>query len=295
MGGTTGHVGAGRGNSIEMAGHIDTLAADKTGTLTPGRPQLVEICVRAKSMVAAGAHEEGCARAATPAGTAMADPRPRPIGLHGCRSGAVRFPPDRRSFGFGGQGERRAFALRFGRGDFARTWRLRDGGGPAGLCGPAALFEQEGIKVSPAFLAHAENFQRKGMSVALLAYGDEIAALGFLDTPRPETARFLEEAKRAGVEHVVMLSGDTEETVSVVARDLGVEYRAALMPQEKAEAVGEMVKQGRNVMMVGDGVNDAPSLAQATVGVAMGGLGSDIALNAADVVAHATASTASPS
>lgn len=273
------------GEFIEMAGHIDTLAVDKTGTLTLGRPQLIEICVCAKSMVTAGGHDEGCVE-----GDACwhghGGLSPEAYRLLGVAAAAEQYAAHPIAEALVSAAKANGVPLPSASGEATSPGlgvsAMVDG--KRVYVGQRRYFEQEGVSVSPAFLDHAENFQKKGMSVALLAYGDEIAALGFLDTPRPETARFLEEAKRAGVEHVVMLSGDTEQTVQTVAKELDVEYRAALMPQEKAEAIGEMVKQGRNVMMVGDGVNDAPSLAQATVGVAMGGLGSDIALNAADVV-----------
>jgi Cd2+/Zn2+-exporting ATPase len=82
-----------------------------------------------------------------------------------------------------------------------------------------------------------------------------------------------------------MLTGDTRQTAEAVAKRLGInEVHAALLPDDKERILSQLVDEGRTVMMVGDGVNDAPSLARANVGVAMGGLGSDVALNAADVV-----------
>jgi Cd2+/Zn2+-exporting ATPase len=87
------------------------------------------------------------------------------------------------------------------------------------------------------------------------------------------------------VEKQMMLTGDTQQTASAVAKRLGMtDVYAGLLPDDKERIVSELVDSGRNVLMVGDGINDAPSLARANVGVAMGGLGSDVALNAADVV-----------
>lgn len=88
-----------------------------------------------------------------------------------------------------------------------------------------------------------------------------------------------------GVQKIAMLTGDNEETALAISSELGIsEVYAGLLPDEKTQIIESFVNEGRHVLMVGDGINDAPSLARANVGVAMGGLGSDVALNAADIV-----------
>jgi Zn2+/Cd2+-exporting ATPase len=114
---------------------------------------------------------------------------------------------------------------------------------------------------------------------------ERYAAIGLRDVPRPEAKAFVDQVRSLGVRRVALLTGDTPATAHAVANEVGIdEVHAGLLPHEKTEKIRELVSQGHRVLMVGDGVNDAPSLASATVGVAMGGLGSDIALNAADAV-----------
>jgi len=274
------------GQFIEQAGKITTVAVDKTGTLTLGKPQLVEICLCARSMALVGAQADGCTEAeacwhghgglsgeaarllavAAAAEQYASHPIAEAI-LAAARTNSIAIPSASNETTSPGLG----------------VSALVDG--KRVYIGQRRLFDQEGIEVPDEFQRHVENFQASGMSVALLSHGDDLAALGFRDAPRPETKEFLGELREAGVERIVMLSGDTERTAEAIAKEVGIDdHRAGLLPDQKAAAVSELAGDAGGVMMVGDGVNDAPSLAQATVGVAMGGLGSDIALNAADVV-----------
>ena len=105
------------------------------------------------------------------------------------------------------------------------------------------------------------------------------------DEPRPEAREVLDELAALGIRHLAMVTGDNEQTGQAVAAELGLkDCRSALLPDHKEEIVREFEDTHGATMMIGDGINDAPPLARASVGVAMGGLGSDIALNAADVV-----------
>src|SRR5688572_12148663 len=120
------------------------------------------------------------------------------------------------------------------------------------------------------------------MLVRCAAAWGVIAAADELRPAAPQTVRQL---KDSGVRSVVLLSGDSEPTVAAVARLAGVdEYHGGLLPEDKVRVVGDLERRFGAVAMVGDGVNDAPALARATVGVAMGGVGSDAALESADVV-----------
>jgi Cd2+/Zn2+-exporting ATPase len=129
------------------------------------------------------------------------------------------------------------------------------------------------------------DLQAEGKTVVLVGTEDElegIIALG--DTVRPEAKRAVERLAELGVDHTVMLTGDNERTARAIAGEVGVDdYRAELLPEEKVEAIESLREEYGNVAMVGDGVNDAPALATATVGIAMGAAGSDTALETADV------------
>jgi Cd2+/Zn2+-exporting ATPase len=115
--------------------------------------------------------------------------------------------------------------------------------------------------------------------------GDQfLGVIGVADKVRPESRKALEELKRIGVGRTIMLSGDNLRVARAIGAEVGIdEARAPLMPDGKVNALRELARQG-NVAMIGDGVNDAPALAAASVGIAMGGAGSDVALETADVV-----------
>ena len=109
--------------------------------------------------------------------------------------------------------------------------------------------------------------------------------LAFTDTVRPGAAEMIEDLRSLGVEHIVMLTGDNERVAQQIADEVGIdEVQAELLPEEKVATIEDLVERYENVAMVGDGVNDAPALATATLGIAMGGAGTDVALETADVV-----------
>jgi Cd2+/Zn2+-exporting ATPase len=110
-----------------------------------------------------------------------------------------------------------------------------------------------------------------------------LAVFGLVDNPRPDARKTLDELRVAGVEELVMLTGDAEAPARRMARELGIDYRARLLPEQKVEAVRELVSASGTAGMVGDGVNDAPALASSSVGFAMGAAGTDVALETADV------------
>jgi len=119
-------------------------------------------------------------------------------------------------------------------------------------------------------------------------YDGDITVLGWLaftDTVRPGAAEMIDDLRSLGVEHIVMLTGDNERVAQQIADEVGIdEAQAELLPEEKVATIEDLVERYENVAMVGDGVNDAPALATATLGVAMGGAGTDVALETADVV-----------
>jgi Cd2+/Zn2+-exporting ATPase len=270
------------GSFIESAGRIDTVVVDKTGTLTEGKPRLHEICLCSPVHAHAGGpcieeehcwrgeshmSDEACSflRAAASAEQYSAHPIADAI-LHAARHWNLDIPEAMDQRVVPGLG-----VVATVDGKRVAIGQLR--------------FIQQHVQPSDEFVQHTKELQSRGMTVALVAVDDQLAALGFQDSPREDAKSVLQDLQSLGIGQIIMLTGDNAETARAVAQEVGIsEFKAGLMPDQKTDVVAGLVEGGRSVMMIGDGINDAPSLARATVGVAMGGLGSDIALNSADVV-----------
>ncbi|WP_217913821.1 heavy metal translocating P-type ATPase [Miltoncostaea marina] len=245
------------GQALEDLGGVRAVALDKTGTLTEGRPELVDITtvsgiteLEALTLMAAVERSSEHPLAVAIARTA----REQALAL-----------PDATSFqALPGRG---AVATIAGR----RLWA----GGPR-------LAVEQGASLPDAL----EAVEAHGQTAVLLGEGTRVLAVfGLADRPRPHAQSAVRAlGERAGVEHVVMLTGDSERVARTVASLTGVtEWRAGLLPEDKLAAVRDLAERHGPTAMVGDGVNDAPALAGATVGVAMGAAGSDVALESADV------------
>lgn len=151
-------------------------------------------------------------------------------------------------------------------------------GGKDVLVGNTALLEENGIPISPPDDNEAKT------TVYIAVNGKVAGMLNLADQIRPGAKEALAHLKAVGVKRIVMLTGDNEQAARRVAADLCVdEVRAQLLPEDKVNATVELQRQGHQVVMVGDGVNDAPALARAQVGIAMGARGTQAALEAADV------------
>jgi len=241
--------------ALERAGKIRTLVVDKTGTLTEGRPTVTDI-VAAEHVSAdevlrlAAALEQGSQHPLAKAVLA--------------RAAEAGMAPDSVT----------GFAAVTGKGVQGEI-----GGRPYWLGSPA-FFAERGLKTDEAAIAH---LQQQGKTV--VAIGGEQSVLGYLaiaDVLRASSARAVARLQKMGIE-VVMLTGDNTATAGAIAVLAGIDrYLAEVLPQDKAEEVQKLRNQGKVVGMAGDGINDAPALAAADVGFAVGS-GADVAIEAADV------------
>ena len=244
------------GAALEAAGRLKALAFDKTGTLTEGRPvvsRVVPLDGRDETDVLAlgAALERRSEHPLAHAILAAADGADLPW-VKGFRSLAGR----------GAEG-------------------LVDG--EKYLIGSPRLFAERGIAFDGATEA-LEAVEAAGETPVIL--GDEkapVAVFGIADSVRPDARLTLDSLRRAGVGELVMLTGDAEAPARRIAEELEIGYRARLLPEQKVEAVRELVSKHGDAGMIGDGVNDAPAMAASSVGFAMGAAGTDVALETADV------------
>lgn len=273
------------GQYVEESGRITTVALDKTGTLTQGRPQVVEICV-GKSLVPAGA----CATGGGDADNIVCWHRHED--LHDEAKQALRLAASAEQFSTHPIAESIV--------NYARAAELvvppADSHIAVAGMGVEAQVEGQTVRVGQLkffanadlpthFREHVEEMRSRGITAVLLQTEDSWAAIGLRDEARPEAKAFVQDLRRSGVHRVVMLTGDNQATAEAVAQEVGVDQvHAGLMPEDKQKLIASWVASGERVMMVGDGINDAPALTTAHLGVAMGGLGSEVALRSADVV-----------
>lgn len=151
--------------------------------------------------------------------------------------------------------------------------------------GNEQLMKDEGVEISKEVQDQIAQLQKDGQTIMIVGYKQKtIGLLSVMDLPRKTAATTLQRLKDIGIKHMVMLTGDHQHVGDSIAKQIGLtEAKGNLLPEDKVQAIGEYVKKGIKIAMVGEGVNDAPAMASSTVGIAMGAAGSDVALETADV------------
>ena len=240
---------------LESLAKVDVMVFDKTGTLTANKPEVVRVEVSDTQFT-----EMELLSLAAAADRRSAHPLAKAVVDYATLK-KVTVP------------EHDQYEQLQGRGVIATI------AGRAVLVGNAALLQENGVQLSAVIEAG-------GQTPVHVAVDGHFAGVIFIaDLLRPGAREALVKLKETGVKRFVMLTGDNEATAQTVAKELGVdEVRANLMPEGKVTAIDALKKQGHRVAMIGDGINDAPALATADVGIAMGGAGTQAALEAADIV-----------
>lgn len=246
------------GAQLERIGQVRAIAFDKTGTLTTGKPQVVHTSTTQASedrLLAVAAALECVSE--HPIATAI---------VHAAKAKGLLWQEAvnvQAQTGWGIIGEIE---------------------GQTAVVGKAAFVQNQ--PASETLTQQSQQWEQEGKTVIWVAYGDTVLGIiAVADTVRPEAAQAITHLKGLGIEQIVMVTGDNERTAHSIAQQIGIsQVYAELLPEDKVRVIRNLQKKYKTVAMVGDGINDAPALAQASVGIAMGTAGSDVALETADVV-----------
>lgn len=245
------------GAHLESLGTLTAIAFDKTGTLTIGKPKLTDV-------VAISGNEVDLLTVAAALESRSAHPLAKAVVAEAAARGLSWREADEVE-SVTGKGLRGAID------------------GQIVTIGNAKLFEDETIP--KVIQQQVLRLQAEGKTIMLVQMKDQfLGILGLADTPRERTREVLERLHQLGIRKTIMLTGDNEIVAGAIARAVGLdEVRAGLLPEDKVKVMEELTQRYGEAAMVGDGVNDAPAMARATVGIAMGGAGTDVALETADV------------
>lgn len=248
------------GAQLEQIGRIKAIAFDKTGTLTTGKLEVVDIMAIQQS------NDQLLQVAA-----ALESLSEHPIGeaiVEAARQQHLTWPEATNGQAQAGQGI---------------TGEIEH---QTAVVGKAAFVQTQTKHIPIALTEQSQQWEAEGKTVVWVAWaGKLLGMIAVADTVRPEAAQAIARLKRLGIEHIVMLTGDNSRSAHSIAGQIGVnQVYAELLPENKVRVIQQLQKQYQMVAMVGDGINDAPALAQASVGIAMGAAGSDVALETADIV-----------
>ncbi|KAA9404894.1 cation-translocating P-type ATPase [Haloarcula hispanica] len=287
------------GNYLEAMGGVDAVAVDKTGTLTKGELAVTDVVPAGDTDAATLlSHAAGLERRSEhPIATAIlaraneegVDDLPDLTGFESLTGKGIRGKIDGETYYAG----KPALFEELGF-DLSRARRDPDGVPGSGATGASSAHRSDGGIVPEETAASDDGafaedalaaLEREGKTVVIVGTESKLlGAIAIADEVRPASKQAVQRLQELGVEHVVMLTGDNEGTARAIADAVGVdEYRAELLPDEKVDAVEGLQAEYGEVAMVGDGINDAPALATAEVGIAMGAAGTDTALETADI------------
>lgn len=248
------------GEALEKMGKVDTIAFDKTGTLTFGKLEVSDII----------SFEDNLSENALLSFTASAESKSEhPLGkaIVACaKEKEVSIP------------ESDSFKMESGKGICAEVL------GKQLYCGNEKFFAENSIEINADIKTRLEQLRMQGKASILVADGEKcVGIIALSDVLRPEAEKMVHKLHEMKTE-VVLLTGDNKKTANYFAKQVGIHnVHAELLPEQKVENINNLQKNGKAVCMIGDGVNDAPALKCASVGVAMGSMGSDIAVEAADI------------
>ncbi len=248
------------GVHLENLGTLEAIALDKTGTITRGKPEVTDVVtfngISEKDLLSTSAAVES--RSAHPLAQAV---------VRKAQEQKLELPSTGELQSLTGRGVQTDV-----NGALVRIGNLR-------------LFTEAGVTVSKEVTDANHKLGEGGKSTMLVGIDDRIVGiLGMADQPRTETPATLARLKGLGIKSLIMLTGDNARVAAAISQTVGLtDVRADLLPENKVTVIQELLKKYGKVAMVGDGVNDAPALANATVGIAMGAGGTDVALETADV------------
>ncbi|MUL34907.1 heavy metal translocating P-type ATPase [Gloeocapsopsis dulcis] len=267
------------GAQLEMMGRVKAIAFDKTGTLTTGKLQVVEV------IPADGVLESEVLQVAA----ALEAYSEHPIGEAIVAAGNE----PQRSQAKGAEVSSVEQSVREHREEKIENVLSHPGLGISGevdhqevLVGKASFVCEQSPFCESGLGEFSQQLEAQGKTVVWVARRNQVLGIiAVADTVRSQAFQIVSHLKHLGVQQIVMLTGDNERTARNIAQDIGIDrVYAGLLPEDKVNAIRDLQKQYQTVAMVGDGINDAPALAQASVGIAMGAAGSDVALETADIV-----------
>lgn len=249
------------GEALEKMGKVNTIAFDKTGTLTYGRLEVSDVISFDAAM------DENALLALVASAESKSE---HPLGKAIVACAKSRNVPLR---------DIDVFKMTAGKGIYAEIENRKL------FCGHESWLEENGVELSDEIRQKAAALRTQGKASILAAEGTKtLGVLAMSDVLRPESKDMVNRLHSMKTD-IVLLTGDHQKTADYFAREVGIrQVRAQLLPEEKVSNIAAIQREGKAVCMIGDGVNDAPALKAANVGVAMGGLGSDIAVDAADIV-----------